>query len=120
MKIVHYSLTGNTRAFAERFTADRYEVQALAEAQGEEPYVLFTPTYNFGQVPDKVSAFLQHNSDNLIGVVAFGNRNWGAHFAKAGDSISEQYGVPLLGRVELRGTDSDYNYVKERLNGGIK
>lgn len=119
MLIVYYSMTGNTRAFAKRFEADGFAVQSIDSAPSE-PFILFTPTYNFGKVPDKVAAFLGKHGGHLAGVVAFGNRNWGGNFAKAGDVITEQYNVPLLRKVELRGTETDYIEIKGRLNGGIK
>lgn len=105
MKVVYYSLTGNTESFAHRFPNSL----TLEQAQYmTEPYVLFTPTYNFGEVPEPVCEFLDHNEDYLRGVVAFGNRNWGAKFAQAGDLIAEVCGVPLLRKVEMRGTDGDF------------
>lgn len=110
MKVVYYSLTGNTESFASKFS----DSLTLEQAQGiAEPYVLFTPTYNFGEVPQPVREFLDNNEAYLRGVVAFGNRNWGAKFAQAGDVISELCGVPLLRKVEMRGTEKDYEYLKE-------
>lgn len=114
--IVYYSLTGNTKAFAERYLAEGYEVIPLGNAKPNAPYTLFTPTYNFGEVPREVSQFLDNNHGNLTEVVSFGNRNWGGKFAKAGEIISDRYGVPLIRKVEMRGTDDDYEYIKERIS----
>ncbi|SET42539.1 protein involved in ribonucleotide reduction [Oceanobacillus limi] len=114
--IVYYSMTGNTKAFAERFKAEGYEVVSVEHAEPSEPFTLFTPTYNFGEVPQPVREFLDKYEGLLTGVVAFGNRNWGAKFAQAGDLIAEVCEVPLLRKVEMRGTDEDYEYVKERIN----
>lgn len=113
--IVYYSLTGNTKAFAERYLAEGYEVIPLGNAKPNAPYTLFTPTYNFGEVPREVSEFLDNNHGNLTGVVSFGNRNWGGKFAKAGEIISEKYRVPLIRKVEMRGTDEDFAEVLRKL-----
>jgi protein involved in ribonucleotide reduction len=66
-----------------------------------------TPTTGFGQVPRTVDEFLRYNSDDLRGVAVSGNANWKGNYGKAGDLIAEEYGVPLLLRFELSGTDAD-------------
>lgn len=119
IRIIYYSITGNTKAFAERFTAEGFEVEALKDANPSEPFVLFTPTYTFGEVPVKVQRFLEDHSEYLAAVVSFGNRNWGEEFGKAGDVISTNYGVPLLYKVELRGVDKDFHKIRRRLSDGI-
>lgn len=113
--IVYFSLTGNTKAFAERFLSEGFDVTPVGETNPSEPFTLFTPTYNFGKVPRRVKKFLEFNLSNLSGVVAFGNRNWGENFGKSGDILAEQYSVPLLRKVEMRGTDEDFNAVRELL-----
>lgn len=118
--IVYYSISGNTKAFAHRFNADGHEVVPVRMAKGiTRPFVLFTPTYNFGEIPAPVRRFLNENGRYMQSVVSFGNKNWGEGFAKAGDKVSELYVVPLLLKVEMRGGDREYNVVKEKLNGGL-
>lgn len=118
--IVYYSISGNTKAFANRFTADGYEVVPLRQAKGiDRPFVLFTPTYNFGDIPAPVRRFLNEHGRYMKSVVSFGNQNWGAVFARSGDLVSELYAVPLLLKIEMRGGDREYNTVKEKLNGGL-
>ena len=51
----------------------------------------------------------------MRGVVGFGNTNFGEHFCKAADLISQKTGVPVIARVEIFGTDDDVNKVKERM-----
>lgn len=114
--IVYYSLSGNTKAFAKRFEKDDYSVLSIRNADSiNKPFVLFTPTYNFGEVPAPVERFLRKHSDNMAAVVSFGNMNWGEKYAAAGEKISAIYGVPLLLKVELRGSDKEYEKVKELL-----
>lgn len=115
VNIVYFSLTGNTRAFANRFMDD-HVVTSINDPPSDKPFVIFTPTYNFGKVPIKVERYLNENHNNLKGVVAFGNINWGADiFGRAGDLIRDKHNVPLLGKIDLRGTDDDYKNVKGRL-----
>lgn len=115
--IVYYSLSGNTQAFAKRFEKDGYSVLSIREADSiNTPFVLFTPTYNFGEVPAPVERFLRKHADNMRAVVSFGNMNWGEKYAAAGEKIRDRYGVPLLLKVELRGSDREYEKVKELLS----
>ncbi|KQX52381.1 class Ib ribonucleoside-diphosphate reductase assembly flavoprotein NrdI [Paenibacillus sp. Root444D2] len=72
-----------------------------------EPFVLITYTTGAGQVPDEVQSFLRANYRYLLGVAASGNRNWGNLFAKSGETIAHQFGVPLLLQFELSGTSSE-------------
>lgn len=85
------------------------------------PYVLFVPTYGGGSessaVPRQVKKFLniQENRDRLIGIVGFGNTNFGEHYCKAADVISAKTGVPVIARVEIFGTNEDVTKVTERM-----
>lgn len=109
MKIIYYSLTGNCKRFLEMCKIpeenllDLWEIDKPVDFQ----YILVTPTVGFGQVPEDVSEFLEKNHQQMIGLVASGNKNWGNNFAKAGDIISQDYNVPLLMKIELHGTTQD-------------
>lgn len=52
----------------------------------------------------------------MVGVVGFGNTNFGEYYCKAAEIVSAKVGVPLLYRVEIFGTTDDVNNVMERLN----
>jgi|TARA_B100000809_G_C14889330_1_gene442066 protein involved in ribonucleotide reduction len=112
MMIAFYSMTGNTRRFirnaqvAEQY--DTYEINASnSSEQIREPFILVTGTYGFGGVPDEVKTFLEVNHELMVGVASSGNRNWGNNFARAGEHISDEYGVPLLMKFELHGNQKD-------------
>ncbi|MBM7029849.1 class Ib ribonucleoside-diphosphate reductase assembly flavoprotein NrdI [Bacillus velezensis] len=114
MLIAYYSLTGNVRRFVAKSGLATVEIKpGLMIA---EPFVCVTGTYGFGQVAGTVSDFLADNSDYLAGVAASGNRNWGDNYAKAANVIAAQYGVPVIGRFELAGTDADVRQFIERVN----
>lgn len=72
-----------------------------------ERFILITPTTGDGEVPYPVLEYMEENSDLCEGVIAGGNRNFGASFAGAGKRISQQYGIPFLYAFELAGTDRD-------------
>lgn len=122
-KIIYYSLSGNTKAFAQKFDEDGYEVRSIRDVGGEvnEDFFLFTPTYNFGEVPAPVDRFLQVNHEHAQAVVSFGNMNWGAGYALAGEKVKEKYGIPLLMKIEMRGSNKEYGKLKEMMRqyGGI-
>ncbi|MCI2804053.1 class Ib ribonucleoside-diphosphate reductase assembly flavoprotein NrdI [Staphylococcus pettenkoferi] len=117
MKVVYFSFTGNVRRFIQRTELeDTLEItQDNCTDRIEEPYILVTGTIGFGEVPEPVQSFLNHNSEHLEAVAASGNRNWGQNFAKAGITISEDYQVPLLMKFEVQGTNSDVEEFKVKV-----
>ena len=123
--IVYFSnYSGNTKRFVEKL-----EVKAVRIPIGDsddpiivqDRYVLFVPTYGGGSeshaIPKQVRSFLNvaSNRDKLVGVVGLGNTNFGKDYCKAAEMIAAKTGVPILGRVEIFGTDHDVNTIKERL-----
>ena len=124
--IVYFSnYSGNTKRFVDKMgtSATRIPIDWNKDTPLEidKPYVLFVPTYGGGSeapaIPRQVKSFLnlRSNRDNLKGVVGFGNTNFGEHFCKAADMISSKTGVPVIGRVEIFGTNDDIEKIKERL-----
>lgn len=114
MLIAYFSLTGNVRRFVEKTGLRAAEIKP--DLTITEPFVCVTGTYGFGQVARQVADFLAANGAYLTGVAASGNRNWGGNYAKAADIIAAQYGVPVIGRFELAGTDEDIRQFIERVN----
>ncbi len=126
--IVYFSnYSGNTKRFVEKLTdnARRIPIDYTADTSDvlviDNPFVLFVPTYGGGSersaIPRQVRAFLNvpQNRSLLRGVVGLGNTNFGEHFCKAADMISTKTGVPVLGRVEIFGTQDDVDKITERL-----
>lgn len=119
------SRSGNTERFVRALglAADRIPIAPeLAMPAPRAPFVLITPTYADGQgrgaVHRQVIRFLNDPDTrrHLRGVIAGGNRNFGALFASAGDVISRKCGVPVLYRFELAGTATDIARVTEGLD----
>ena len=126
IQIVYFSnYSGNTARFVDKLGlgAVRIPIQwdPAHPVYVEREYVLFVPTYGGGAdspaIPKQVKKFLNipANRDLLRGVVGFGNTNFGEHFCKAAEMISQKTGKPVIARVEIFGTDHDVQKVKERL-----
>ena len=124
--IVYFSnKSENTKRFVEKLDDVNYRIPLNWD--DENPYlhsrefVLVVPTYGGGNdkhtIPSQVKKFLnvRSNREMLRGVIGTGNTNFGDHFCKAADTISSKTGVPLIGRVEIFGTEDDVNKIKERL-----
>lgn len=83
-----------------------------------KPFVLFTPTYGFGNIPEQVEDFLAlgDNAKLFKGVISSGNRNWGeAYFAQSGKKLSMKHEVPWLHRYEMRGNEEDLRVVSKAI-----
>lgn len=119
------SRSGNTARFmsALGLPADRIPLTPdEAIPAPRSPFVLVTPSYSDGQgrgaVHKQVIRFLNDpgTRHHLRGVIAGGNRNFGALFGSAGDVISKKCGVPVLYRFEMAGTTTDIALISEGLD----
>lgn len=126
LDIVYFSnYSGNTKRFVEKLDINAIRIPIAWDANNptiaNNRYILFVPTYGGGSessaIPRQVRHFLNipANRDLLVGVVGFGNTNFGEHYCKAAEMISGKTGVPLIARVEIFGTSEDVQKVKERL-----
>ena len=115
------NITGNTARFVKKLNLNKnnmHQIPLRGEMQIDtvKPYIIITPTYGDGEgkgmVPHQVKKFLKKNSENLIGVVSAGNRNFGKEFGLAGDLIAYKFNVPLLYKFEIAGTDQDIQEVQ--------
>lgn len=114
------SASGNTARLVGRLDlpALRIPIDGAAPAP-TGPYVLICPTYadgaGRGAVPKQVIHFLNTHRAGIRGVIAGGNRNFGATYGLAGRVIAEKCGVPLLYRFELAGTETDIDRIRAGL-----
>lgn len=126
MNVVYFSnYSGNTKRFVDKLNVNSTRIPIKQDESSpllmQTAYILVVPTYGGGSeksaIPKQVRAFLNvpSNRDNLIGVIGMGNINFGEHYCKAADLISAKTGVPVLGRVEIFGTEDDVNTINERL-----
>ncbi len=110
--IIFASRTGNVRSIVQKLGLPAKD---LAEVeQMDEPYLLFTYTDGLGSVPPIVDQFMTANFDLCKGIIVSGNRNFGhAFFGRAGDLLAAQYGIPLIEKVEMRGTPANYEAITD-------
>ena len=126
MDVVYFSnYSGNTHRFVEKLNVNSTRIPI--DQDNDDPlliqtrYILIIPTYGGGSeksaIPRQVRTFLNvpSNRDNLIGVIGMGNTNFGEHYCKAAEMIAAKTGVPVIGRVEIFGTEDDVNTINERL-----
>ena len=122
--IFYSSRSGNTARFVARLGLPARRIPVAEQdplPKADRPYVLICPTYadayGAGAVPKQVIRFLNdpQRRANLIGVIAAGNRNFGATFALGGKVIADKCKVPVLYRFELAGTDKDIEQVRQGL-----
>ena len=115
--IVYWSSnSGGTRRVAEALNTNTVE---LADYDGTSPYVLACPTYDQprgGFIPRPVQQFLEEHAHLMVGVAATGNLNFQEHYCQAGKDISKQYGVPIVHRIDIMGSEDDYRTI----DGGMK
>lgn len=109
--IVFASRTGNVRSVVSKLGVESIEI-----SEGlllDESYLLITYTDGLGDVPEKVTCFLEQNKEFCKGVVVSGNSNFGhTVFGGAGEKIAATYDVPLVRKLDLRGYQADYDAIQ--------
>lgn len=113
MVIYYDTKTGNVKRFIEKLGVQAIPVDSTLLVN--EPFLMITYTFGFGQIPQTTYDFLQRNAANLMGVASSGNRAWGAMFGNAATLISQIYSVPMVRKFELGGSQDDVQTVKEFL-----
>ncbi len=119
------SRSGNTARFVSRLGIPAQRIGVTLSdpmPMPAAPFVLICPTFADGEgrgaVPKQVIRFLNCPTRRglLKGVIASGNRNFGATYALAGDVIARKCNVPLLYKFELSGSDTDIARVQAGLD----
>ena len=83
--------------------------------------MLVLPTYGGGNegssIPKQVVKFLNNpiNRQHIKAVIGGGNTNFGTHYCRAAELVSQKLGVPLIYRFEITGTPEDVAEAKERI-----
>ncbi|MGK0552248.1 class Ib ribonucleoside-diphosphate reductase assembly flavoprotein NrdI [Enterococcus faecalis] len=115
MKLVFFSVTGQTRRFIKKVDLPAYEIEpANPFFEIKEAFVLVVPTYDKA-VMEVVNDFLDYKTNKyfLTGVVGSGNRNFADLFVYTARDIASVYQVPLLFAFEFSGTDEDVKSFKK-------
>lgn len=115
MKIVYFSVTGQTRRFIKKLDLPAYEIEpANPFFEINEPFLLIVPTYDI-EITEVVNDFLDYksNKEYLRGVAGGGNRNFAELFVYTAKDIARDYHVPLVFSFEFSGTSEDIESFKK-------
>ncbi|MDR0298360.1 MAG: class Ib ribonucleoside-diphosphate reductase assembly flavoprotein NrdI [Streptococcaceae bacterium] len=117
MKLVFFSVTGNTRRFVEKvgLSADKVvEITAdNPEIELTEPFVLIVPCYERATT-NPVWEFMNWagNSQACRGLIGGGNRNFAGLFIYTAKDLAADFMVPLLYGFEFSGMPNDHAWVR--------
>lgn len=117
MKLVYFSLTGQTRRFIKKLDLPAYEIDPTNPFVSlDEPFVLVVPTYD-KDITETINEFLDYetNAAQLLGVAGGGNRNFAELFIYTAKDIAKDYHVPLLFAFEFNGTAADVQEFRQIL-----
>ena len=135
MKIVYFSLTGQTRRFVNKLqNVEAVEITADApDVELTEPFLLITPSYaeetptvsHSQDVVDPVFEFMDWglNAAFCRGIIGTGNKNFAGIYIFTAKELSAKHQIPILYDFEFNGTPSDVAYVEkriQRLDAGAK
>lgn len=110
MIVVYDSLKGHGKEFAEKLGL---ATQAISEPLDQEA-ILVTRNEGFGEIAQATADFLDKNADKIIGVVVNGNiAKHADSYNFAADKIADKYGLKIIAKIDLAGTDEDVKVVKE-------
>ncbi|ALS35872.1 protein involved in ribonucleotide reduction [Enterococcus rotai] len=115
MKIVYFTVTGQTRRFIKKLDLAAYEIEpANPFFEINEPFVLVVPTYD-QEITEVVNDFLDYktNREHLQGVAGGGNLNFAELFVYTAKDIARDYNVPMLFAFEFSGTNEDVESFKK-------
>lgn len=115
MKIVYFSVTGQTKRFVKKLNLPAFEIEpGNPYVEISEPFVLVVPTYE-PAITDPVNDFLEEgeNAKFLKGVAGSGNRNFAGDFIYTAKNLAKAYQVPLIFGFEFSGTEEDVKNFKK-------
>ncbi|OTN89499.1 nrdI protein [Enterococcus sp. 7E2_DIV0204] len=115
MKIVYFTVTGQTRRFIKKLDLAAYEIEpADPFFEINEPFVLVVPTYD-QEITEVVNDFLDYKSNQkqLRGVAGSGNLNFAELFVYTAKDIAREYKVPMVFAFEFSGTNEDVESFKK-------
>lgn len=112
MRLVFFSLTGQTRRFIAKLgmAEQALELTPSNQLSLDEEFFFICPTYEVGV--EHVDDFLTDHKNLLKGLIGIGNRNFGPDFCHLAKRYAETYHIPLLYTLEFNGTSDDVEYVK--------
>ncbi|MEY8538215.1 class Ib ribonucleoside-diphosphate reductase assembly flavoprotein NrdI [Lactococcus muris] len=132
MKLVYFSITGQTRRFANKTRLEHEEILPQnPEFEINEDFLLVVPSYadetpgaeRSMDIMDPVFEFMAYadNAQHCKGIVGTGNRNFAFLYIFTAKQLSAQFKIPIVYDFEFNGTPADVAAVEEiaaRLDSG--
>lgn len=118
MKVVYFSMTGQTRKFVQKLGMETLELHPANPFEVMmDPFIVVTPTYD-REVTEMLEDFIETSTNRqlLQGVAGGGNRNFGPLFVFTAKELAERYRVPLLHTFEFQGTDEDVKLLRKAVD----
>lgn len=115
MKVVFFSLTGQTRKFVKKTSLESTEIkQTNPYITMNEEFILVCPSYD-KEASDIMEDFLETGSNQELcrGVVGCGNRNFAKLFCFTARDLAVDYDLPYLHELEFQGSQHDVDSVLE-------
>lgn len=144
LTLLYISLSGNTENFLVRLEnwltkntnleIDKVNVKQLVKDDEEffkipNKFICFVPTYLEGGngvdngdveiLTTPLREFIRkyNNSENMLGVIGSGNKNFNNQYCLTAKQYSQEFSVPFLADFELRGTDNDIERIGQIIVG---
>ena len=106
MKLVYFSVTGQTRRFVGKTSLPHVEILLDDDLEMSEPFLLITPSYaeesptvsKSIDVMNPVFDFMAYNENYKLcrGIIGTGNRNFAGIYIFTAKELSAKYQIPLL------------------------
>ncbi|MEK4699553.1 class Ib ribonucleoside-diphosphate reductase assembly flavoprotein NrdI [Solibacillus sp. FSL R7-0668] len=113
--IVYATRTGNVQSVIGKLGLPSTPIEQATSIT--KPFLLFTYTDGLGSIPAVVEDYMQQHHMLCKGIIVSGNRNFGhSMFGRAGDLLANYYELPLIAKLDLRGTTADYEQIKQFYN----
>lgn len=148
IRLLYFSISGNTRAFAKHMETYGQEQHAKDQSlplvsikeitddslfeNETTPYFACVPTYLDGGngldsgtneiMTNTLGEYIDHekNSEQCLGIIGSGNKNFNWQYCLTGKQYAEKFNVPFVADYELRGTPADVERIYKQLSDIIK
>lgn len=117
MKVVFFTLTGQTRKFVNKLGLESIELDPSNPfISVDTDYIIIAPSYE-KEATDIIEDFIEtdNNISNCKGVVGGGNRNFADLFCFTARDLAVDYDLPYIHELEFQGSINDVNAVLESI-----
>ena len=116
MKLVYASRTGNIQSVVDQLKHDDVLKIETGKETVNEDYILFTYNDGNGVVPPTVEEFLKNNGSHMKGLISSGNpERHPTTYHFGADIIVKEYNVPVIAKIDRKGTPKDLQTIKKAL-----